>query len=78
MVREIGIQALIHIPIAIAMLMYAMYCFINQGTHHRGKGWKTVEEAPKSFYFTVGFYVIMGLGILGWHGYIIVQKYILD
>ncbi len=33
---------------------YAAYTFIRQGTHVRGIGWKSKEEYPKSYYFTLG------------------------
>ncbi|HJL96833.1 MAG TPA: hypothetical protein QF401_01655 [Candidatus Poseidoniaceae archaeon] len=52
------------IPIVISILLfaYAGYCWVNQKVHVRGKGWKTKDEAPKTFYFTVILLVIIGLG----------------
>ena len=52
------------IPLVVAVLLfgYAGYCWVTQKVHVRGKGWKTKDEAPKSFYFTVIILVIIGLG----------------
>ena len=44
---------------------YAGYTFVRQGVHVRGQGWKTKEEAPKSFYFTVGILVLISIVSLG-------------
>ena len=54
------------LPIIISVLLfaYAGYCWVTQKVHLKGKGWKTKDEAPKSFYFTVIILVIIGLGQL--------------
>ena len=54
------------LPIIISVLLfaYAGYCWVTQKVHVRGKGWKTKDEAPKSFYFTVIILVLIGLGQL--------------
>ena len=53
------------LPIIISVLLfaYAGYCWVTQKVH-QGKGWKTKDEAPKSFYFTVIILVLIGLGQL--------------
>lgn len=54
------------LPIVISGLLfaYAGYCWVTQKVHVKGKGWKTKDEAPKSFYFTVIILVLIGLGQL--------------
>ena len=54
------------LPIVISVLLfaYAGYCWITQKVHVRGKGWKTKDEAPKTFYLTVIILVLIGLGQL--------------
>ena len=54
------------LPIIISVLLfaYAGYCWVTQKVHLKGKGWKTKDEAPKSFYFTVTILVLIGLGQL--------------
>jgi len=54
------------IPLIVAVLLfaYAGYCWVTQKVHLKGKGWKTKDEAPKSFYFTVIILVLIGLGQL--------------
>ena len=54
------------LPIVISVLLfaYAGYCWVAQKVHVRGKGWRTKDEAPKSFYFTVIILVLIGLGQL--------------
>ena len=51
------------IPIVVAILMfaYAGYLWVRQGVHVRGKGWMPKEEAPKTFYFTVVFMILLGI-----------------
>lgn len=46
-------------------LGYGLYCFVNRGFHAKGKGWKTKEEAPKSYYFILGmiiFFCVIQIG----------------
>jgi hypothetical protein len=40
---------------------YAIYTFVRQGTHVRGIGWKSKEEYPKSYYFTLGMMIFISL-----------------
>ena len=42
-------------------LGYAIYTFIRKGVHVKGKGWKTKDEAPKSYYITLGVMVLIAL-----------------
>ena len=42
-------------------LGYAIYTFLRKGVHVKGKGWKTKDEAPKSYYITLGVMVFIAL-----------------
>ena len=41
------------------MLLYAGYCWVNQGFHQKGKGWKTREESPKGFRFMIVLLLVL-------------------
>ena len=41
------------------MLLYAGYCWVHQGCHHKGKGLKTREESPKGFWFTIVLLLVL-------------------
>ena len=61
MVRPLSFIA----PIAgVAMLIYAGYCISKGGTHVRGKGWMTKEEAPKSYIVNQVLYMILGFSFV--------------
>jgi len=51
------------IPILVSMLMfsYAGFCWMKQKVHVRGKGWRSKEESPKTFYFTVSILIFFGI-----------------
>jgi len=55
------IRKIINIAIAILMLLYVGYCWVNQGSHARGKGWRTRWEAPKTFWFNVIFFTVVSI-----------------
>lgn len=42
-------------------LGYAIYTFLKKGVHVKGRGWKTKDEAPKSYYITLGVMVLIAL-----------------
>ncbi len=42
-------------------LGYAIYAFLKKGVHVKGRGWKTKDEAPKSYYITLGVMVLIAL-----------------
>ena len=44
---------------------YDVYTFLRQGTHVRGIGWKSKEEYPKSYYFTLGIMILISILSLG-------------
>ena len=44
---------------------YAAYTFVRQGTHVRGIGWKSKQDYPKSYYFTLGITLLIALISLG-------------
>jgi hypothetical protein len=46
-------------------LGYAIYTFLRKGVHVKGKGWKTKDEAPKSYYFTLGILIVISIFSLG-------------
>ena len=46
-------------------LGYAIYTFLKKGVHVKGRGWKTKDEAPKSYYITLGVMVLIALFSLG-------------
>ena len=54
------------VPIMVSFLLfgYVAYCWFNQKVHVRGKGWRSKDEAPKTFYFTVILLLLIGLGQL--------------
>ena len=41
------------------MLLYAGYCWVHQGCLQKGKGWKTREESPKGFWFTIVLLLVL-------------------
>ncbi len=43
------------------MLGYVGYCFSKEGTHSRGKGWLSKEEAPKTFIANQLIYTILSI-----------------
>ncbi len=43
-------------------LGYALYLFLRKGIHVKGQGWKTKDEAPKSYYFTLGLMMLISVG----------------
>jgi hypothetical protein len=42
-------------------LGYAIYTFLRKGVHVKGRGWKTKDEAPKSYYFTLAIMFLVAL-----------------
>ena len=47
--------------IPILFLGYATFIFVKGGVHIRGKGWKTKDEAPKTYYFMIILMVLLGI-----------------
>ncbi|MDG1556002.1 MAG: hypothetical protein P8R00_07125 [Candidatus Poseidoniaceae archaeon] len=64
------------VPVLISLLLisYVGYCWFNQKVHVRGKGWKTRDEYPKNFYFTLIVLTIIGIGQLASIVYFYVLK----
>ena len=56
---------LLQLLIPIGLMTYAGYCWVTQSVHVRGKGWKTREEAPKAFYFTILLLLFIGIYSIG-------------
>ncbi len=46
-------------------LGYAIYTFLKKGVHVKGRGWKTKDEAPKSYYITLGVMILITLFSFG-------------
>jgi len=57
------IRLIINIVFSSLILLYAGYCWVNQGVHAKGKGWVTRESAPKTFWFCMILYLVMAIGI---------------
>jgi len=52
--------------VAFAFCMgYAIYIFLRKRVHVKGKGWKTKDEAPKSYYFSIGAMILVSMLSLG-------------
>ena len=50
--------------VGLVCLGYTYYCLVNGGTHSRYEGWKTKEEAPNTFRFSMILYTVIGLASL--------------
>jgi hypothetical protein len=59
-----GIALIIESSIGFLLLIYAGFCWVKQGVHVKGKGWKSKEEMPKSFWFSIVLYLLIGLSML--------------
>ena len=57
----IAIRSLINFIGPALMLLYVGYCWVHQGFHHKGKGWKTREEYPKGFWFTIVLLLVLSI-----------------
>lgn len=57
----IEIRSLVNLIGPALMLLYAGYCWVHQGCHHKGKGWKTREESPKGFWFTIVLLLVLSI-----------------
>lgn len=57
------IRLIINLVFSSLILLYAGYCWVNQGVHAKGKGWVTREFAPKTFWFCMILYLVMAIGI---------------
>ena len=49
----------------VACLSYMIYCLANQRVFIRSKGWRTKDEAPGAYKFTIGLMFFIALGSLG-------------
>ena len=57
-----------HVPtifVTVGLLVYVTYNFVRGGVHARGRGWKSKEEAPKTYYFTQGILILIAFGQIG-------------
>ena len=46
------------------LFLYVGDCWREQGIHTRNEGWKTREEAPRTFVWTTRFYVIFAFVLI--------------
>ena len=49
----------------VACLSYMIYCLANQRVFIRSKGWRTKDEAPGAYKFTIGLMLFIALGSFG-------------
>ena len=68
---DIAPYLIFNLVIGLVCLGYAYYCFLNGGTHARGKGWVTREEGPKTFLFSMILFALIGLSSLGIFAYMV-------
>jgi len=54
-------EAIGSLVVGLVCSFYGTYCILNEGTHHRGRGWLTREEAPKGYLFAVIIYLVLGI-----------------
>lgn len=47
--------------LGLCFLIYALYCYQNGGSHHKGRGWVAKEEAPKTHTFNMILIIVIGL-----------------
>ena len=57
----VSIAVLINIPVVMACFLYGAYCMFHGGFHMKGKGWRTKQENPRTFYFTLILMYFIGL-----------------
>tara|TARA_Y200000002_G_scaffold342420_1_gene314283 strand:- start:443 stop:649 length:207 start_codon:yes stop_codon:yes gene_type:complete len=50
--------------VGVFLFLYAGYCWREQGIHTRYEGWKTREEAPRTFVWSMWFYVIFAFVLI--------------
>ena len=50
--------------IGVFLLGYSGYCWREQGIHSRYEGWKTREEAPRTFKWMLILYVFLALSMI--------------
>ena len=43
---------------------YGVFCMVKGGSHVKNVGWRTKEEYPKSYYFTVIFMILLGVSMI--------------
>ena len=46
----------------VACMSYLIYCLANQRVFVRSKGWRTKEEAPGAYKFTIGLMLFIAIG----------------
>ena len=44
--------------------VYGVFCMVKGGSHVKNVGWRTKEEYPKSYYFTVIFMILLGVSMI--------------
>lgn len=49
----VSIDVLINLSLVMMCFLYAAYCMFHGGFHMKGRGWRTKQENPRTFYFTL-------------------------
>ena len=50
--------------LGVAILIYVGYCVYHGGMYHRGKGWRTKDEAPGAYRFGTITLTLCGLWMI--------------
>ncbi len=43
------------------ILHYVGYCWVNQGFYQKVRRWKTREESPRGFWFTIVLWLVLSV-----------------
>ena len=62
--------------IGLCFLIYALYCYQNGGSHHKGRGWVTKEEAPKTHIFQMILFIVIGIPMRDFFDFIVPTKFL--
>lgn len=57
------IRTYLYVVIGALIFAYGVFCMVKGGTHVKNVGWRTKEEYPKSFYFSVIMYILIGVAM---------------
>ncbi len=58
------IRMTMNIIVGALCMAYGIFCMVKGGSHVKNVGWRTREEYPKSYYFTVIFMIILGVSMI--------------
>ena len=46
------------------MMLYVGYCWVNQGFYQKVRRWKTREESPRGFWFTIVLWLVLSVAAI--------------